>query len=109
MKCLQLIAMAAVLFALSGCATTSDPASRVGSKTWHEVRILEIGAAYDAGEITKEEHLRLKNETDAIRADQIAAAQDRSRVYTSIGFGYYGGHRSYRYGHGHRHRGRLHR
>jgi len=107
MKKLQLITIAAiVIVAVSGCATSGDQATRVGSKSWHEERLLEIGAALDAGEITKEEYLRLKNETDEIRANQIAASRERSRVHTSIGFGFYGGRG---FGHGHHHRGRLHR
>ena len=108
MKRLQLIAIAAFLIvAVSGCATSGDQAVRVGSKSWHEERLLEIGAALDSGEISMEEYLRLKNETDEIRANQIAAARERSRVHTSIGFGYYGG-RHLGYGHRH-HRGRVYR
>lgn len=106
MNRLQLITAAVLVLAVSGCATSGDRAVRAGSKTWHEERLLEIGVALDSGEFSMEEYLRLKNETDEIRANQIAAARERSRVHTSIRFGYYGGHG---FGHGHHHRGRLHR
>lgn len=56
-----------------GCATTGPP--DVGSRAWHDQRILEIDEAYARGELTTEQYLSLKNDADATRADYRAALQ----------------------------------
>lgn len=57
----------------AGCATNGPP--EVGSRGWHELRIAEIDAARERGELTTEQYLSLKNQADATRAAYRAALQ----------------------------------
>lgn len=72
-----------LVVAMTGCATDGTP--RVGSQDWYDARIAEIEASHDAGELTTEEYLRLKNETDQVRAE--AQNRGRSNPSVSLGFG----------------------
>lgn len=67
-----------------GCVT-NDP-SVIGSQAWYEQRTTEIQAAYEAGDLSTEEYLRLKNEADRIRVDY---RRGYSRAGVSLGVGYY--------------------
>lgn len=68
----------------AGCVSNNPNA--VGTGAWHTQRIEEIQSAYDAGDLTTEEYLRLKNEADRIRANY-RASYPRGSV--GVGFGYY--------------------
>lgn len=90
----QFILAAACLVAV-GCVTT--PA--VGSRVWHEERTAEIEQAYNDWELTEEEYLELKNETDAIRSEYLDRLEQRRR-YQSFRFGIgYGFHHHHHFGH----------
>jgi hypothetical protein len=71
------------LIAVAGCATGPPD---VGSRVWHEQRILEIEAAHDRGELTAEQYLSLKNEADATRAEYRASMRSYPPPYYSSPF-----------------------
>lgn len=68
---------------LVGCATTNEP----GSRSWHKMRIDEIEASYDAGEITTEQYLEHKSEVDDIRAEYLERRGYRRHPHVNFGFG----------------------
>lgn len=59
----------AVIFVLMvfGCSVYQG----VGSEYWHVARLEEIQTAYEAGQLSESEYLRLKNESDAIRQEYL--------------------------------------
>lgn len=93
MKLLLIVSVCAVIVC-SGCATT--PA--IGSSVWHEERTAEIQQAYQDWELTEEEYLALKNETDQIRSDYLNRLEERRRRNYSFGIGY-GFHHYHHFGH----------
>lgn len=78
----------------SGCVTTPS----VGSSVWHEERMVEIEQAYNNWELTEEEYLALKNETDAIRSEYLNRLEERRRANFHFGVGY-GFHHGHHFGH----------
>ena len=74
-------ALAAVV-ALAGCATTPS----VGSKKWHDSRIVEIESAYEAGEVSEAEYLALKNEADQTRVEHQENMRRHLEYRRTIGF-----------------------
>lgn len=62
----QPISMLLLCLLLIGCASTKS--IRIGSDVWYNNRMAEIEEAFKNHEIDKSEHIRLKNETDEIRA-----------------------------------------
>lgn len=69
---------------LMGCATTPS----VGSRVWHEDRTAEIEQAYQNWELTEEEYIALRNQTDAIRSDYLNRMEMRRRSHVRFGIGY---------------------
>jgi hypothetical protein len=83
MRMLKKFSMVLLLVGVAACASTGEP--RVGSQAWYDARIAEIELSHENGEITTEEYLRLKNETDQIRAE--SRNRSRPRAGVSLGFG----------------------
>jgi hypothetical protein len=65
---------------IAGCATYKG----AGSQAWYEKRLQEIEDSYAKKEITPAEYIRLKNETDSIRADY----EDGRYPQSNVGFSY---------------------
>lgn len=86
--------LALVCLLALGCVTT--PA--VGSRVWHEERMTEIDAAYQNWELTEEEYLALKSETDEIRSEYLNRLEERRRRDFRFGIGY-GFHHHHHFGH----------
>ena len=76
---------------IAGCATT--PA--VGSKKWHDSRLIEIETAYENDEISMEVYLTLKSEADLTRVEHQETMKKNTRARRSNPF-------PHRHGFGHR-------
>lgn len=79
-----------MIVCLSGLGCVTTPA--VGSRVWHEERTIAIDEAYNAWEISEEEYLVLKHETDQMRSEYLNRLEERRRrnLEFGIGYGFYG-------------------
>lgn len=83
----RLLMMLAAGAMVIGCVSNGDPkVPEPGSEKWYVQRIQEIEAAKEAGQLTEEQYLSLKNQADATRAARINASR-YDNTWVPYGFG----------------------
>ncbi len=93
-----IIGLALLVFV--GCVTIPS----TGSRVWYDQRMVEIETAYQNGELTEEQYLDLKNQSDQIRVDYQSALRDRRYYYPDPFFYspfFHHGHHFSHHHHGH--------